>query len=146
MFVPVHGPQVEIAGAVVRPARYELPPGETLRELIALAGGFDPTALRRRVQIERILPPAERGLGGRDRVLIDLGESELADSLAPGFPLMAGDRVKVFTIAERRRNFGDGARATSGSKARSATRPACASARPFAWRAVPSRTSTSAGF
>ncbi len=104
IFVPVHGARVEITGAVVRPAYYELASGETLRELIASAGGFDPAALRRRIQIERILPPAQRGPGGRDRVLIDLAESELSDSVAPGFPLLAGDRVKVFRIAERRRN------------------------------------------
>jgi polysaccharide biosynthesis/export protein len=104
IFVPVHGPRVEVAGAVVRPAYYELARGETLRDLIAAAGGFDPAALRRRIQIERILPPAQRGTGGRDRVLIDLAESELGDSLAPGFPLVGGDRVKVFRIAERRRN------------------------------------------
>src|SRR3954469_18038561 len=34
LFIPVHGPRVEIVGEVVRPAIYELAPGETLQDLI----------------------------------------------------------------------------------------------------------------
>ncbi|MHB1327808.1 MAG: SLBB domain-containing protein [Gemmatimonadales bacterium] len=104
VFVPVRGPQVRVGGAVTRPATYELAPGETLRDVIVAAGGFESTALRRRIQIERILPPSEREPGGRDRVLLDIAEDQVSGDLAPGFTLVAGDVVRIFSIAERRRN------------------------------------------
>src|SRR5438105_13426836 len=48
IFVPVHGTRVDLAGAVVRPAGYELKRGESLADLIQAAGGFrTDTALRR---------------------------------------------------------------------------------------------------
>ena len=95
---------VEIAGAVVRPAIYELRAGETLRDLVQSAGGFEPTALRRRIQIDRVLPPAERAAGGRDRVVLDITEDQLQSDAPPAFPLAAADRIKVFSVSERRRN------------------------------------------
>jgi protein involved in polysaccharide export with SLBB domain len=104
IFVPVHGPLVEIAGKVVRPAIYEVKGKETLSDLLAAAGGFEPSALRRRIQINRILPPAQRGPNGRDRVVIDIGPEQL-DSGAPQFAVEAGDRVSVFGVAERRRSL-----------------------------------------
>ncbi len=104
IFIPVRGPQVSVGGAVTRPAIYELAPGETLRDVIVAAGGFEPTALRRRIQIERILPPTEREPGGRDRVLLDIAEDQVSGDFAPGFTLIAGDVIRVFSIAERRRN------------------------------------------
>ncbi len=120
VFVPVHGPQVRIVGEVVRPATYELKEGETLADLIRAAGGYKPTASRSRVLIERILPPEQRGPGGRDRVVLDVnlatagagggdgtnrseGSQDEVTS-APGLPLVAGDVVRVFPIAERVRN------------------------------------------
>jgi polysaccharide biosynthesis/export protein len=103
IFVPVRAMHVDVAGAVVRPATYELRAGETLRDLVAAAGGFEATALRRRLQIDRILPPAERGEGGRDRVLLEITAGQLADSLPPAVPLVPGDRVSVFAVADRQR-------------------------------------------
>src|SRR5260370_37735530 len=61
VFVAVHGPRVEITGAVRRPATYELKAGETLADLIGSAGGFRPEAARKRIKVVRVLPPAERG-------------------------------------------------------------------------------------
>jgi protein involved in polysaccharide export with SLBB domain len=104
LFVPVHGTQVKVAGEVVRPAVYELKPGETLRELLAGAGGFSPNALRRRVQVDRILPPAQREPGGRDRVVLDLASDQFVDGLGPPFPMAAGDSVTVLAVASRRRD------------------------------------------
>ncbi|HET7553139.1 MAG TPA: SLBB domain-containing protein [Gemmatimonadaceae bacterium] len=72
VFVPVHGARVRIVGEVVRPATYEMAEGETLADLILAAGGYSPDASRERVQIERILPPAQRTDGGRDRVVMDI--------------------------------------------------------------------------
>src|SRR4051812_6048202 len=42
VFVPVHRGFVKVAGEVTRPALYELLPEETLRDLIAFAGGVGP--------------------------------------------------------------------------------------------------------
>jgi protein involved in polysaccharide export with SLBB domain len=87
VFVPVHGARVRIVGEVVRPATYEMTGGETLADLILAAGGYSPDASRERVQIERILPPAQRAEGGRDRVVMDIvaqrGSGE-AEQRAPG--------------------------------------------------------------
>ena len=105
VFVPVHGPQAKVTGAVVRPAIYELKPGETLRDLLRAAGGFDARALRRRVQIDRILPPSRRGPLGRDRVVIDLASDQFVDGMGPPFPIEPGDSVIIFEVAERRRNL-----------------------------------------
>jgi protein involved in polysaccharide export with SLBB domain len=104
VFVPVRKVAVEIEGAVVRPAIYELRTTESLRDLVSAAGGFAANALRRRIQIDRILPPEQRAAGGRDRVVIELAETQVVGDSAPAFPLVTGDRVSVFSVAERRRN------------------------------------------
>ncbi|HEX5817594.1 MAG TPA: SLBB domain-containing protein, partial [Gemmatimonadales bacterium] len=72
LFVPPHGPRVKVTGEVLRPAIYELKPGETLRDLVADAGGFTESALTSRLQIHRVLPPSARGAQGRDRVVVDV--------------------------------------------------------------------------
>ncbi len=105
IFVPVRGTQARITGAVVRPAIYELLPQETLRDLLRAAGGFEAEALRRRVQIDRILPPAERQPGGRDRVVLDISADQFDDGAGPSFILAPGDSVTVLTVAERRRGI-----------------------------------------
>ncbi|MEO8139551.1 MAG: SLBB domain-containing protein [Gemmatimonadota bacterium] len=105
VFVPVRGTQVKVAGKVIRPAIYELREPESLRDLITAAGGFDAPALRRRVQIDRILPPAQRQAGGRDRVVIDLASDQFIDGTGPAFPMAPGDSLTVMEVAERRRNM-----------------------------------------
>ncbi|HVE80284.1 MAG TPA: SLBB domain-containing protein [Gemmatimonadaceae bacterium] len=104
VFVPVHGPRVRIYGEVTRPATYELREGETLADAIRMAGGFTPTAARRRVQIERIVPAAQRVESGRDRVVLDVASDEFAEGTGPALPLQAGDVVRVFPVANRVRN------------------------------------------
>jgi polysaccharide biosynthesis/export protein len=104
VFVPVHGARVQVTGEVVRPAIYEVRPGETLARVIASAGGFKATASRRRVQIERIVPPSERDHPGRDRVVIDISSEQLANGGGPSVGLEAGDIVRVFGVTDRVRN------------------------------------------
>ena len=103
VFVPPHGPQVKVTGEILRPAIYELVPNETLRDLIASAGGFTDQALTTRVQISRILPPAARGTGGRDRVVIDVSGEQLAQGIVPPYPMEAGDSVIVVPVTRRQR-------------------------------------------
>ena len=104
VFVPVHMPHVRVVGQVTRPATYELKPGETLSDAIRFAGGFTATASTRRVQIERIQSPAERALGGRDRVTLDISPVTLTSDGPGDVVLRAGDVIRVFKIAERVRN------------------------------------------
>jgi polysaccharide biosynthesis/export protein len=105
VFVPVHGTQVKLTGAVIRPAIYELRGPETLRDLLQAAGGFQADALRRRVQIDRILPPAQRLAGGKDRVVLDIASDQLLDGYGPPLPMAPGDSVAVLKVAERRRDL-----------------------------------------
>jgi polysaccharide biosynthesis/export protein len=106
VFVPVHGPRVKVAGEVVRPAIYELKEGETLRDAVRAAGGFDADALRRRVQIHRILPPTPGdSTAGRARVVVDIGPDQFTAGAVPAVPMLAGDSLTVFPVAERLRGF-----------------------------------------
>ena len=105
VFVPVHGGRVAVTGSVVRPARYEVLPGETLRDVLRMAGGFDAGAVRQRVQIHRILPPDSVGSPGRARVVIDVGAGDFSGNAAPGIPMEAGDSVVVFALPEAVSNY-----------------------------------------
>ncbi|HJQ10048.1 MAG TPA: SLBB domain-containing protein [Gemmatimonadaceae bacterium] len=103
VFVGVQRGRVSIRGPVVRPAVYEMLPGETLANLIQNAGGFRSEAARNRLQVRRILPPSDREPGGRDRVVLDISPSQFAAG-TPSFLLMPGDRVEVFPISSPERN------------------------------------------
>jgi polysaccharide biosynthesis/export protein len=104
IFVPPRGGRVRIWGAVIRPATYELKPGETLAQMIRGAGGLTSSADRRRIQIERILPPEQRGSSGSDRVLMDLTSADGGAGELPAIPMQPGDVVQVFEVAERLRS------------------------------------------
>ncbi len=104
LFVRTHGPQVRVTGEVTRPATYEMKPGETLRDALAAAGGFRATAATQRVQVQRIVPPAERREGGRDRSVIDVAGTGPAITDFPAFPMFGGDVVTVLAVSNRVRN------------------------------------------
>ena len=104
VFVPIHGPRVRIVGEIARPATYEMKGGEQLDDAIAFAGGFKPTAGRARVQIERILPPAQRNSGGTARIVTEVMSDQFATGTGPAVPVQPGDIIRVFPIAERVRN------------------------------------------
>ena len=84
VFVPPRGGEVRIAGAVLRPATYELKSGQSLAEAIDMAGGFTPAADRRRIQVERIVPPDKRGSSGTDRRMADFSAELLSTAPALG--------------------------------------------------------------
>jgi polysaccharide export outer membrane protein len=104
VFVPIHGPRVRIVGEIARPATYELKEGEALDDAIRFAGGFTPTAARARVQIERILPPAQRSAGGRDRVVTEVFSDQFVTGTGPELPLEPGDVIRVFAVSRVVRN------------------------------------------
>ncbi len=103
VFVPVRGRRATVDGNVVRPGVYELKEGEGLRALMDLAGGIEPEADLRRVQIDRILPPSQRELGVH-RALFDVNVGALLDREGEFVPLEPGDKVYVFAVSEERRN------------------------------------------
>ena len=104
VFVPIHWPRVRIVGEVARPATYEMRPNETLADALRFAGGFTATAARRRVQIERIVPPAQRTLGGRDRIVTEIVSDEFMTGSGPSVAVLPGDIIRVFSVASRVRN------------------------------------------
>ena len=102
VFVPPVGVQVAIDGRVRRRAIYEVAEGEGLRDALRFAGGLEADAHLQRVQIDRVLPAAER-TPGVDRVLLDVNLAELVDPEGEVIRLRDGDDVRVFaTLAERR--------------------------------------------
>lgn len=105
VFVPVHGGFAQVSGKVLRPAIYELRPGETLRDAIAFAGGFQPSAYQARVTIHRILPPESRGTGGRARVVVAVGADQFSGGVVPAVPMAPGDSVTVHAVPDRQRGY-----------------------------------------
>jgi polysaccharide biosynthesis/export protein len=103
LFVPPHGARVKVTGEVLRPAIYELLPGETLRDLVADAGGFTEEALTTRLQIHRVLPPGARGEPGRDRVVVDVSSEGMKSGVVPPYAVEPGDSVVVFPVGDRTR-------------------------------------------
>jgi len=101
IFVPVADHRVEVTGAIVRPAIYELTDGDDLADVISFAGGLTANASGARVQIERTLPPAEQ-LEGLNRVLLDVPLS--GPDARRGVPLVHGDLVTVFAVLDDMRN------------------------------------------
>ncbi len=96
VFVPPRGPQVRVAGRVLRPAIYELKANQTVADVVRMAGGFAETADTRRLQIERVVPANERTTAGADRRVIDV-PSDLFESA----PVRGGDVILVNEIARR---------------------------------------------
>ncbi len=108
VFVPVHGTRVQVTGAVVRPAIYDLKPSETLVGLLGAAGGFRADAALKRISVQRILPVAERGPGLTPRAVLDVPLTPARASGGPGDPmsgvvvpdlsLQNGDSVAVDSV------------------------------------------------
>ena len=96
LYVPIAEKLVRIAGAVIRPSRYELKGGEQLTDLINFAGGMKPSANFNTMQIQRY----EQG----QQVLIDVDFAELLKS-GKDITLENGDQVTVFEKALAAENF-----------------------------------------
>jgi len=103
IFVPVRGPLVAVTGRVVRPAVYEVKPGETLHDVIAAAGGLDAAAVAGRIQIHRVMPGTAEA-GSQQRVVIDVATTAPPGEL-PAFPLAPGDSIRVFEVPPHVRGF-----------------------------------------
>lgn len=96
VFVPPRAGDVRVAGAVLRPATYELKSGQSLADAIEMAGGFTSAADRRRIQVERIVPPDKRSAPGADRQMADFSSELLAT-----VPALGGDVIRVVDVANK---------------------------------------------
>lgn len=79
------GPQVALIGSVNQPAVFEIKAGETVADLLAMAGGFTAVADRTRLSVER--------LGDRDSVRI----RELKLPADDAATLASGDVLRAFS-------------------------------------------------
>lgn len=104
VFVPVRGSRVKIAGEVTRPAIYEVRPGETLKDLIGIAGGLTPYAATHTATIDRILPAEDRSGLELTRTVVTVDLAAVLQGAAAPAPLAAEDSVTVFAIRAERRN------------------------------------------
>jgi protein involved in polysaccharide export with SLBB domain len=95
IMVPIVKKMAAVAGNVRRSALYEIQPGTTLKELIALSGGLTPAAWTNRIQVERFL-------SNQYQMVLDI-ESDKNRAL-PEFEIQDGDIVKVFPIVIKDKN------------------------------------------
>ena len=104
IYVPLRERIVGIKGAVLRPAYFELLPNEQLRKLIDFSGGIRNTFYLQRIQIDRIIPFAERKPRDLERKIIDIDFSEI---LLHGkdYALEDGDVVTIYPIQEEKDNY-----------------------------------------
>ncbi len=97
LLVPPIGPQVAVAGAVKRPAIYEIKPGEfSLEDIVANAGGFNVSASLGHITIERI-----DANHARETVTLNIpaGQSSEADrATIASFQVKDGDRIRIEPI------------------------------------------------
>ncbi len=98
VFVNPGGKRVAVVGRVVRPAIYELKPGETLGSLLTLSGGPRFDAYINRVHVERIIPFDRRSLYARDIEDFDVTFSSLAQFQRCDTGIENGDIVTVMGI------------------------------------------------
>ena len=99
LYVPPATRRVAITGEVTRPAIYEIKDGETLSDLLQLAGGLRFFAYTKRIHVERIVPLRERQMYEKEILQIDLSFDAAQQMLASKATLEDGDVVHVLEIA-----------------------------------------------
>ncbi|MCK4857982.1 MAG: SLBB domain-containing protein [candidate division Zixibacteria bacterium] len=96
IFVEVVGKRVEVSGAVKRPAVYEIRGGETINDIITLAGGVLPSAYLEKVRIDRI-----RGDDAYEVIDLNLADEGATDR---SFAVEDGDRIYLESIHDLTEN------------------------------------------
>lgn len=94
VFIPPVGPRVTIAGAVTRPAIYEMAGALTIKGALDLAGGLSGNARRAQATLERIGADGQRQLRSLD----------VRDESALSMTLKDGDRLDISALYERAEN------------------------------------------
>lgn len=95
IYIPTVGDLVSVEGQVLRPAIYELKGGESVNELINLAGGFGPRAFPTSSRMNRI------SVGG----FINVFDLNLKKSKDKNLLLKAGDHLIIDEISDYRKNI-----------------------------------------
>lgn len=90
---------VEVTGDVGRPATYEMKAGEGVKELLAYAGGLNPTAARQKITLQRVFPD------GRVDYLDIPDPRNLLESGDTTVTLHDGDRLLVEKSNEETHGF-----------------------------------------
>ncbi|HBG05176.1 MAG: polysaccharide biosynthesis protein [Geobacteraceae bacterium GWC2_58_44] len=103
VFVPVIGPVAGIAGNVRRPGIYELKGDKSLRELLALAGGINPSGYLQRIQILRVQSHDKKIVS--DLSLDPKGAGKPLDELTGSLAVQDMDMVKIFPIDQTLRSY-----------------------------------------
>ena len=97
VFIPKRLKTVSIKGEINRSGIYELKDGETLTDLLEIAGGLKSTAYLNRSQINRIVPFKKRSELGMGRMFIDTDLGQVLNNNYE-FDLYDGDIVEIFSI------------------------------------------------
>jgi len=92
--VPTIKHNISIGGEVRRPAIYELNNESSISDVIQLAGGLLPTAIKGNIKIERVI--------GVEKKLIEL---DLNDKSSQKFDIQAGDVITVDSVLNRQENI-----------------------------------------
>lgn len=90
VFIPPVGPRIAVAGAVTRPAVYEINGAISVKGALDLAGGLAGNARSAQVILDRVGPDGQRQLRSLD----------LRDSSAMAMSLKGGDRIEIGAIYE----------------------------------------------
>jgi polysaccharide biosynthesis/export protein len=89
--IPYYTTRIDLAGQVKNPAIFETKDKETLKDVLAFAGGYTEAAYRESISLDRAT--------GRERKIMNISQVELA-TLIP----QTGDRYTVGTILDRYEN------------------------------------------
>jgi protein involved in polysaccharide export with SLBB domain len=101
IFIPSRFSDIEISGAVRKPAVFELKPTEGLNQIISFSGGLLATASLKDIAIERITPFSERNTNqSYDKTITSVNLSDLYRN-TESYALFDGDKVVVKSILEK---------------------------------------------
>ncbi|WP_236021486.1 polysaccharide biosynthesis/export family protein [Geomesophilobacter sediminis] len=95
ILVPVIGPVAGVSGNVRRPGIYELKGEHTLKDLLALADGINPSGYLQRVQVYRVQAHDKKMVTDFN---LDLNGDKRVDEVAAGIAVQDLDLVKVLPI------------------------------------------------
>ena len=96
IFVPSIGPNVAVAGQIMRPAIYELAGPTSLTDFIKMAGGLTPRSNLKRVQVIRAKPNS-----GRQIIDLDLSSSNGNGYGSSEVFLVSGDFINIYPTDPR---------------------------------------------
>jgi polysaccharide export outer membrane protein len=95
VFVPVVGPQITMKGEIVRPAIYEFTFGDTIKEVLKMAGGVKARGYLQQALLKRYNP---------GEALPSLSTLNLLAPEVAKIPALDGDVLAIRTISERPSN------------------------------------------